>query len=119
MTTLNQIQESLALEVAACSGGLERSIEGGYAADLLSCVMSRARAGYVWVTLQSHINVVAVASLLGLAAVIVTEGQRPAAETLERAEREGVTLLLTSRTTYEVVSALAALGVDGQDGERD
>lgn len=114
MTTLKEIQQSLALEIAGSPDGLERVVEGGYASDLLSCVMSQAHAGFLWVTLQSHINVVAVASLLGLAGVIVTEGQRPDADTLARAEQEGVTLLLTPRTTFETVSLLAELGVRGQ-----
>lgn len=111
---LRQIQEELELEVATHASGLERAVEGGYASDLLSCVMSRASQGYVWVTLQSHINVVAVASLLGLAGVIVTEGQRPDDATLERAEMEGVTLLLTPLTTFDVVGVLSGLGIQGQ-----
>lgn len=114
MTALGQIQETLGLEIATCPGGLEREVEGGYASDLLSCVMNRARAGDVWVTLQSHVNVVAVASLLNLAGVIITEGQRPDAETLARAEKEGVALLLSPRTTFEVVGELAGMGIHGQ-----
>jgi BioD-like phosphotransacetylase family protein len=55
-----------------------------------------------------------VASLLGLAGIIVTEGQRPDEETIERARREGVILMLTPRTTFEVVSKLASLGIQGQ-----
>lgn len=89
--------------------GLEPA--GGYAGDLLSCVMSKAVRQGIWVTLQAHANVVAVAALLDLAAVILTEGARPDADTLAKAKAEGVTLLATELTTYEVVGRLWALGV--------
>lgn len=100
----------LRLTVAA-DGGLEREISGGYASDLLSCVMGKAQPGNVWVTLQAHPNVVAVASMLDLAAVIITEGVEPDMETVTRAQENGVTLLRSDATTFAVVSKLAALGV--------
>jgi hypothetical protein len=65
----------------------------------------------LWVTLQAHANVVAVAALLELAAVILTEGVRPDDETLARAREQGVVLLATPLTTFEVVGRLWALGV--------
>ncbi|MBN1661734.1 MAG: serine kinase [Anaerolineae bacterium] len=95
----------------ATDGGLERPITGGYASDLLSCVMGKAQPGYVWVTLQAHPNVVAVASMLDLAAVIVTEGVEPDMETIDRALENRVTLLKSRDTTFAVVSKLAELGV--------
>jgi hypothetical protein len=84
---------------------------GGYASDLLSCVMAKAPHHGVWITLQAHSNVVAVAALLDLAAVILTEGIQPGAETIARANEEGVTLLSTPCSTYEIVGRLWALGV--------
>ena len=114
MISLRQIAKQLNLEVVSTSSGLNRPVAGGYAADLLSCAMNRAKKDYVWVTLQSHLNVVAVASLLGLAAVIITEGNQPDAETIARAEGEGVVLLLTPKTTFTVVGELASLGVQGE-----
>ena len=92
-------------------GGLDRAIVGGYASDLLSCVMSKAQPGFVWVTLQAHPNVVAVASMLDLACVIITEGVRADMETASRAQENGVTLLGSPDTTFAVVSKLARLGV--------
>ncbi len=114
MITLGQIAQELNLEVATGAENLERRVVAGYASDLLSCAMNRAKKGYVWVTLQSHSNVVAVASLLDLAAVIITEGNRPDEETVARAQSEGVCLLLTPKTTFTVVGELAALGVRGE-----
>lgn len=102
---------ALGLRVLAGQPSLQREVSGGYAADLLSCAMARARAGNVWVTLQAHANVVAVASLLDLAAVIITEGTEPDAATREKAEEEGVVLLSTPQTTYAVVAEMARLGI--------
>jgi hypothetical protein len=50
---------------------------GGYTSDLLSCVMAGAKSNYLWITLQAHLNIVAVAALLEVAAVIVTENAQP------------------------------------------
>ena len=109
--TVRELAAALDLSTLTGQGHLDREVTGGYASDLLSCVMAGARAGDVWVTLQGHANVVAVASLLSLAAVVITEGVRPDAATLERAEAEGVVLLSSPRTTFAVVSELARQGV--------
>ncbi len=76
--------------------------------------MKSARKDYLWVTLQSHLNVVAVASLLNLAGVIITEGTRPDPETIARAEQEKVPLILTPKTTFTTVGELTSLGVRGE-----
>jgi hypothetical protein len=108
---LKEVADRLALEVCAAEQMLGNEVGGGYASDLLSYVMARAKEGDVWVTMQSHVNVVAVASLVNLAGVIVTEGTRPEPATLEKANQEGVPILATPLTTYEVVGRLYRLGV--------
>ena len=84
---------------------------GGYAADLLSCVMTGAVHGGLWVTLQAHSNIVAVAALLELSAVIITEGALPDEATIQKANDEGVTLLTTDLPTYPVVGRLWEMGI--------
>jgi len=117
MISLKEVAEKLKIEPVSSASSLDRPIAGGYASDLLSCVMKGAKKDYLWVTLQSHLNVVAVASLSGLAGVIITEGNRPDAETLSKAESERVVLLVTPRTTFSIVGELASLGVRGdQEG---
>lgn len=91
--------------------GLEREISGGYASDLLSCVMAGAREGNIWVTLQAHPNIIAVASLVGLSAIVITEGMQPDEETLRRAHSENITVLTTTQNTFTIVGRLAALGI--------
>jgi serine kinase of HPr protein (carbohydrate metabolism regulator) len=113
MTSLREIIEKLNLEAVSSTHFLDRPVAGGYVADLLSCAMKRAKKDMVWVTLQSHVNIVAVASLLELAAVVITEESRPNEETLERAEVEGVVLIVTPKTSYTIVAELAGLGIMG------
>jgi nucleoside permease NupC len=110
MLKVHEIAAQLQLDVLS-SANLFHPISGGYASDLLSCVMASAKAGNVWVTLQAHPNVVAVASLLDLAAVIITEGIVPDEETAHKAREEAVNVLTTRKDTYTVVSELAALGI--------
>lgn len=107
------IVAELDLEIVSATEGLDREITGGYASDMLSCVMAGAGAGQVWVTLQAHPNVVAVGDLLGLACVVITEGTRPDQATLDRANERGIPILLTSKTTFTVVGELAKRGVSG------
>jgi predicted transcriptional regulator len=112
---LQEISQQLSLEVRSAAGNLDKEVTGGYASDLLSCVMAKAQAGNVWVTIQGHPNIVAVASLLDLAGVIVAEGMSIDAATLEKAEEENVPILTTSLTTYTVVGELCKLGIPGVD----
>jgi serine kinase of HPr protein (carbohydrate metabolism regulator) len=110
--TVQDIIKQLNLSIVT-NANLTHQVTGGYASDLLSCVMASAKAGNVWVTLQAHPNVVAVASLLELSAVIITEGVLPDPETMNKAHQEKVTLLATSRDTFTIVGKLAALGIEG------
>jgi hypothetical protein len=84
----------------------------GYASDMLSRVMARApRDGALWVTLQSHSNIVAVGAVLGVGAVIITEGELPDRETIAKADALGLTLLATDRSTFNVTGNLWKLGL--------
>ena len=112
---VREIVEALNLNVVAGSQALSHEITGGYSADLLSCVMARAKAGNVWATLQAHPNVIAVASLLELAAVIVTEGASIPDDVVAKAETEGIALLSTPHTSFWVDSQLARLGILAQE----
>jgi hypothetical protein len=83
----------------------------GYASDMLSCVMSGAKHQSIWVTLQAHLNIVAVATLLDLSAIIITEGNVPEAAVIEKAVKEDVILLSTPLSSFSVVGKLWELGI--------
>lgn len=86
--------------------GLEREVNGGYACDLLSDVMGHAQEGQVWITLQTHKNVMAIASLKDLAAVILVKDHAPDEDAAAQSDQEGVPILGTSRPAFEMVGEL-------------
>ena len=111
--TVAEIVKSLSLEVVTGRDNLNVEVTGGYVCDLLSSVMAKARAGNIWVTIQAHPNVVAVASLLELAAVVVADDVELESATRAKAEEENVPIIVTPRTAFAVVGELARLGVMG------
>jgi hypothetical protein len=109
---LQEIIQALDLAVLTESKDFTQILpSGGYCADLLSCVMSGAGHQSVWVTLQCHGNIVAVAALLDLSAIIITENAQPEPETIAKANEEGITLLSTPRKSYEVCGLLWQAGL--------
>jgi hypothetical protein len=83
----------------------------GYVSDLLSCVMAGAQRGGVWVTLQAQVNIVDVAALLELSAVIITENAIPDSATIEKANQEGIILLSSNKTSFWVTGQLWEMGL--------
>jgi hypothetical protein len=89
----------------------EAEVTCGYACDLLSWVLAHGEAGMAWTTVQTHVNVVAVAVLMEMACVILAEGNKLEPASLRKAEEEGLTVLATDLTAYEVCGRMAAAGV--------
>ena len=112
---VGDLVKKMGLTVFGGSAGLEREIEGGYVSDLLSDVMGNADEGFVWVTLQAHRNVVGVAGLKDLAAVILVKGFIPDADTMADSNREGIPLLGTTGETFDVAGELHRLLVNDED----
>lgn len=106
---ISEIAGRLNLQVLAGEKELDREVSTGYCSDLLSDFMANGTAGCLWLTLQTHINVVAVALLTGAAGVVVTGGRPVAAEVCRKAEEEGLPLLATSCRTYETAGQLYRL----------
>jgi len=83
----------------------------GYASDLLSCVMAGAPHKSLWVTLQAHSNIIAVATLLELSAILITEGAKPDPDTIKKANEEGIVLLSTVKPTFFITGSLWEMGM--------
>lgn len=106
---INEIIEALNLEVLSGRKGLDRIVTGCYVCDLLSDVMGNSKEGQIWITLQTHKNVMAIASLRDLAAVILINGLKPDAETEAQSEHESIPILGTKATAFETAGRLYEL----------
>ncbi|MDP3433524.1 MAG: DRTGG domain-containing protein [Bacteroidota bacterium] len=106
---VSEIVEKLKLKVYSGQKGLDREISGGYVSDLLSDVMGNAREGEVWITLQVHQNVMAIASLKDLAAVILVNNLEPLENTVRHSNDENIPVLGTSLSTFEIAGKLYQL----------
>lgn len=106
---LHQIVKELRLEVKSKVSDLDREISGGYASDLLSDVIANAQKDNVWVTLQIHQNIVAVASLKELTGIIIVNGREPEEETLKKAEMENIPVMVTGLPAFEITGKLYRL----------
>jgi len=106
----SELQGALGLE-ALQGEYADRELSGGYTSDLLSDVMGNAKADQVLVTIQAHKNTVAVASLVGLAAIVVCNARPAPEDMLEAAKAEGIAVFRTGSTQFEVSGRLfRALG---------
>jgi hypothetical protein len=108
---LSELVGELDLEVRSGEKNLTNSVTGGYASDLLSDVIANGEQGHLWITLQSHLNTVAVASLKEMAGIVLVNGREPEEDTVEKAETEGIPILVSKMPTFELVGRLYALGV--------
>ncbi|MBP3740500.1 MAG: serine kinase [Bacteroidales bacterium] len=106
---VRELVEKLNLKVVSGENGLDRDIDGCYVSDLLSDVMGNAEMGNVWVTLQTHKNVMAIASLKELACVILVKNLMPSDDTIEQSNEEGIPFLSTDMQTYETVGKIYQL----------
>lgn len=110
---LGDIIESMEFDVKVDGGNNDKEITLCYVSDLLSNVMGQAVEGSVWVTMQGHQNIVAIASLLSLSAIIVAGGAAIEPDTLKKAGENNITVLSTDMSTFEVAGKLYTAGVQG------
>jgi hypothetical protein len=103
---LNEIAERLHLSVRSGADQLDQNVSGAYAGDLLSDVIANSKAGDVWITMQVHLNIVAVALLKDLSGIILVQGREPAQETLEKAIKEKVAILVSDVPAFETAGRL-------------
>lgn len=107
---LANIIEKLDLKVLCGEEKLEHTaVSGGYVGDLLSDVMANGKAGQLWITRQPHQNIIAVASLKDMAGIILVQGKEPEADTLRKAQQEGIPLFTGNLQSFEIAGQLYAL----------
>ena len=111
MATLIELEKKLGLKALTGKIDWERAIADAYVCDLLSWVMANGQADMAWVTVQTHLNVVAVASLHDFACIIIPENIEVPEATIAKAEEENIAVFSTGRTAYQVCCELFSLGI--------
>ena len=106
---VRELVEKLNLKVYSGESGLDNEITGGYTSDLLSDVMGFAKDGQIWVTLQTHKNIMAVATLKDLAAVVLVKGFVPDNDAAEVSNKEGLPILGTDEQAFEITGKIFTL----------
>jgi len=110
---LSEIIEKLHLEIRTGANRLDVDVTRGYSSDLMSDVIANANEGDLWVTLQIHQNIVAVAVMRSLAGIILVNGREPDDETMRKAEAEEVPIMISTMPTFELVGKLFELRISG------
>ncbi len=108
---VKELVQRFKLHVVAGQNDLDRQIQGGYCGDLLSDVMGNAPNGCLWLTVQTHQNIVSVAVLHEMAAIVLTGGHAPDQETIDKAEEEGVPILMWPNTAFDLAGQVYVAGV--------
>lgn len=108
---LEELVKIFALNVKSGEENLGKEITGGYCGDLLSDVMANSKAGNIWITMQVHLNIVAVASLKEHSAIILVNNREPNEDTLKKAIDEKIPMLTSGLTAFELAGKLYALGI--------
>ncbi len=103
--TVKEFKEKANL-TALCLAEPDREIRGGYAGDLLSWVMGRAKADDAWITIMSNHNILAVAALSDVACIILAEGVTLDEGVLETARLKGINVLSSEDDTFKLCAAL-------------
>lgn len=103
---LEYVIKALNLKVRSGEDRLKAEVRGGYTGDLLSDVMANSKEGDIWITRQVHQNIVAVASLKEHAGIILVQDSEPAKDTLEKAVKEGIPILVSELSGFEVTARI-------------
>ena len=111
--TVSDIVNFFGLKIRTGENQLDEEVTGGYASDLLSDVIAHSRKGNIWITIQIHPNIVAVATMKELTAIILTGGREPDPETVQKAEEEGIPILVSPLFTFELAGRLYQTGISG------
>jgi hypothetical protein len=111
---LKEIAERLGWELKTPQLPLEAEVKTGYASDLLSDVLAHSIEGDIWVTRQTHLNIVAIAVMRELAGILLVSGAEPDADTVAKALEKSVPIFRTNLPAFEAVGRLYQIGISGK-----
>lgn len=106
-----EFKEKSGFECHANEIAVNKEINGVFVGDLLSWVMGHAEVDNAWITVQGHLNIVAVAALKEISCLIVVGDAEVPAETLQKADEEDIAIFNCSMSAYEASCLCHDLGL--------
>ena len=107
-----KIQEIIEkLDLTPLTNVEDKDVEGVFISDMLSDVMASASAGDLWLTVQTHKNIISATNLIDIAAVVITYGKNVPRETIDLANRFHVVILSTPMSTFQMAGELYSIGL--------
>lgn len=106
--TVNELKDKFKLKVLAGSNNLNREVNGFYSCDLLSWVLGKAESGNALLTVMGNINSIAVAAMLDLSCIILTEGSWLDEDAKQKANEEGIPVLASEVGTFELTKLICS-----------
>lgn len=110
---LNEIKDRLNLKILTGNKNIESNVTRGYVSDLMSDVIAHGQEGDIWITYQTHVNVVAIALMKNMAGVILIQNRELIPSAAVKAEEEGLPVLISSESAFETAGRLYQLGIPG------
>jgi hypothetical protein len=104
--TVRDLINTLNFESLTGDVNLDRTVESGYTSDLLSDVIANAEKNSVWITVQRHINILGVAQLKEICAIVVPRGLPVEDAVIEKAKTESIAILRDRRSAFEISGVL-------------
>ena len=108
---LKEIIAKLNLEMIDSSVSIDKEVSYGYCSDMLSDVMGNAKEHSIWITVQMHQNIIGVAVMKEIAAILLVKSRKPEADTIKKAKLQNVPILSTSYSAFEICGLLYELGL--------
>jgi len=104
--TVGEFASALGLEVLTGNVNLDRVIKSGYISDLLSDVIANIEEGSIWITIQRHINILGVAKLRDVAAILIPRDLQLEQEVIDKAQGESIAILRGKQSSFELSGLL-------------
>ena len=111
---LSEIAQALDLEIISGESNLDKQVEHGYLSDILSDVMSKAPKAAIWITNQTHENILALVFFKGLAGVVLPENMSLEEPSIKKAEEKNIPVFRSKLTAFDIAGRLYELGIRGQ-----
>lgn len=106
------VKDILQIEVKQINKApLTNVVENVYIGDLLSFVMANGKEGALWLTVQKHLNVIAVAELNDFAGIIFVQNSYPDDDTVAKADELDIPIFITPLDAYQICKQLITLGL--------